>query len=311
MRKHIYSIISFAAALVFTTYIALDTFVISHVYTTVEAADSSNLYISTSRDSDEDASSTADEAAEATESATVTENSYSDENITITITTYRENDTNIYVADIQLTDASYLQTALAQAAYGKNVTDTTSNIAESVDAILAINGDYYGVQESGYVIRNGVLYRAEGDSGQEDLVIYQDGTMEIICEDEISAEELLAKGAWNVLSFGPALIEDGAVSVSTSDEVAKAMTSNPRTAIGIIDDLHYVFVVADGRTDESEGLSLYQLAEFMESLGVSCAYNLDGGGSSTMVFNGTVVNTPTSGHGSKERSVSDIVYIGY
>ena len=52
----------------------------------------------------------------------------------------------------------------------------------------------------------------------------------------------------------------------------------------MIDDLHYVFVVSDGRTEESEGLSLLELAEFMDSLGVKTAYNLDGGGSSTMYF---------------------------
>ena len=58
-------------------------------------------------------------------------------------------------------------------------------------------------------------------------------------------------------------------------------------------------------------LSLYELAEFMTSLGCETAYNLDGGGSSTMVFNGTVINKPTTnGHHIKERSVSDIVYIG-
>ena len=39
------------------------------------------------------------------------------------------------------------------------------------------------------------------------------------------------------------------------------MASNPRTAIGVIGDLHYLFVVADGRTSESEGLSLYELAQ--------------------------------------------------
>ena len=66
------------------------------------------------------------------------------------------------------------------------------------------------------------------------------------------------------------------------------------------------------RTDESEGLSLYQMAEFLQSLGAETAYNLDGGGSSTMVFNGELVNNPTtSGRSVKERSVSDIVYIGY
>ena len=89
------------------------------------------------------------------------------------------------------------------------------------------------------------------------------------------------------------------------------MASNPRTAIGLIDNNHYLFVVSDGRTQESEGLSLYQLAQFMKSLGAKTAYNLDGGGSSTMVFQGSLINKPTtSGRDIRERKVSDIVYIG-
>ncbi len=68
----------------------------------------------------------------------------------------------------------------------------------------------------------------------------------------------------------------------------------------------------DGRTSESEGLTLYELAVFLQELGASCAYNLDGGGSSTMYFNGEVINQPTTnGRSIRERSVSDIVYIGY
>ncbi|MCD8005398.1 MAG: phosphodiester glycosidase family protein [Oscillospiraceae bacterium] len=249
----------------------------------------------------------------ATEAETViTDSYYSDGNITITITEYRENDTTVYVADVVLSSAEYLQTAFAKNAYGKNVTEKTSDISERVGAILAINGDYYGAQETGYVIRNGVLYRSTGSSDNEDLVIYADGSFEIISESDVTAEELLNAGAYQVLSFGPALVQSGKISVTEDEEVGKAKTSNPRTAIGIIDDLHYVFVVADGRTDESEGLSLYELAEFMQSLGVETAYNLDGGGSSTMVFNGEVINNPTSsGKTIKERKVSDIVYIGY
>ena len=128
----------------------------------------------------------------------------------------------------------------------------------------------------------------------------------------MSANDLYNDGARQILSFGPALVEDGEISVTTRDEVGKAMASNPRTAIGIIDDLHYVFVVSDGRTSESEGLTLYELAEFMQTLDVDIAYNLDGGGSSTMVFNGKVINNPTTSGGRiKERSVSDIVFIGY
>ena len=113
----------------------------------------------------------------------------------------------------------------------------TSEMAQDAGAILAINGDYYGAQEKGYVIRDGVLYRDTAKTDQQDLVIYEDGTMKIISEDEVTAEELLEEGAKEVLSFGPALITDGEIAVTESDEVGKAMASNPRTAIGMIDDV--------------------------------------------------------------------------
>lgn len=244
-----------------------------------------------------------------------TSDTYSDDKLSIKLKDYTVSGTAVHVAEVKADSASYLKTAFAQGSYGRNVTATTSDIAESVDAILAINGDYYGAQEKGYVIRNGKLYRSTASSGSEDLVIYKDGSFEIINESEVTAEDLIAKGAVQTLSFGPALVENGKVSVDSDDEVGRAMASNPRTAIGIKSDGTYVFVVSDGRTDESEGLSLLQLAEFMENLGAETAYNLDGGGSSTMVFKGNIVNTPTGGgigNGSgSERKVSDIVYIGY
>lgn len=236
--------------------------------------------------------------------------SYSDSNVSITLKEYREYDSAIYVADVTVSDVSYLKTALASNTYGRNITDTTSNIASDNNAILAINGDYYGARQSGYVIRNGSLYR--NSSGNRDaLAIMKNGEFEFVSEGETSAETLLENGALQVFSFGPVLLEDGSISVTENDEVGMAMASNPRTAIGYLGKNHYVFVVSDGRTNESAGLSLYELASFMKSLGVSDAYNLDGGGSSTMVFKGEVINTPTTnGHSSEERAVSDILYIG-
>lgn len=301
----------------FTVFVLLDTFIIPRAYvveadtSTTQSENTATTITSTASSNLSTASTT--ESTSAAASAVISENSYSDGNITITITEYREYDTSIYVADVTVSDASYLKTAFAQATYGKNVTETTSTIASESNAILAINGDFYGAQNSGYVIRNGVIYRdTVSDSSQEDLVIYADGTFDIITEGSISADELLANGAVQVLSFGPGLIEDGQITVTADEEVGKAMTSNPRTAIGQISDLHYVLVVSDGRTDESAGLSLSELAEFMQGLGVTTAYNLDGGGSSTMVFNGTVVNNPTTdGNSIKERKVSDIVCIAY
>ena len=267
-------------------------------------SDSRSRKTGTDRDSQSESTSS--------EKETKTSESLSDENISITLKEYYENNTAIYVADVRLSSAQYLKTAFADDTYGRNVTAPTSETAAKNNALLAINGDYYGAREKGTVIRNGVLYRDTVSADTDILCIYADGHFEIMKSGEKSGEELINEGVWQAFCFGPGLIEDGEITVSESDEVGRAMASNPRTAVGIIDELHYVFVVSDGRTSASEGLSLSELAAFMKSLGVQTAYNLDGGGSSTMYYQGEVVNNPTTtGHGTKERSVSDIVYIGY
>ena len=300
-KKGLFLPLFLCVLLVYTAYVLLDTFVIvRRISAAAEVINTSDYSLPVV-------------SADTAESTTpvLTENSYTGNGISISISEERIGDTTVYVADVQLSSADSLKTAFAENSYGRNITDTTSSIAESVNAVLAINGDYYGVQQSGYVIRNGVLYRSKAKKGAEDLVIYRDGSFAIIQESEITAQELMENGAWNVLSFGPALIEDGEISVSVNDEVGRAKADNPRTAIAVIDELHYLFVVSDGRTSESQGLSLYELASYLQTKGAQTAYNLDGGGSSTMVFNGEVVNNPTSGgERIKERSVSDIVYIG-
>ena len=309
MKKHMHGflIVFLCALLAFTVYVLLDTFVIVR---RIETADELQTMDETVTDTATFSQLSVSTQAAVTEPI-LTENSYDDVCVSIRLTEERVGNTTVYVAEVTLSSSDGLKTAFAENTYGRNVTDTTSDIAASVNAVLAINGDFYGSQQAGYVIRNGVLYRSTAKKGAEDLVIYADGSFAIVRESEVTAQELLETGARNVLSFGPALVENGEISVSANDEVGRAKASNPRTAIAVIDELHYLFVVSDGRTAESEGLSLYELAAFLQSKGVQTAYNLDGGGSSTMVFNGRVVNNPTtSGRGIKERSVSDIVYIG-
>ncbi len=308
MKKHIWAICFTAALIAFTTYISLDTFVLSTAYNENATGMNTSMFSVRTETQNEDPQSPGDTVQK--QSAAVSdESTYKDENISITLTEYDQYGTKIYVADVTLSSAEYLKTAFAYNSYGKNVTAATSAIAEANNAILAINGDYYGAQEKGYVIRNGIVYRSSA-KGADVLCIYVDGTMDVVSDRDYTADELVAKGVWQAFTFGPELVENGSVCVDENDEVGRAKASNPRTAIGLIDANHFVFVVSDGRTDESEGLSLYELATFMQSLGVKESYNLDGGGSSTMVFNGEVINNPTSGGSIKERGVSDIVYIG-
>ena len=244
--------------------------------------------------------------------AVVTKNSYESEDISINITTKYEYDTKIYIADITVSDVSFLRAGLANGVFGRNIKETTSDIAKENNAIFAINGDFYGFRDSGPVIRNGVLYRSNKRNGSNDvLAVYNDGSFVTMKEENVDAQNLLDSGVLQLFSFGPTLVNNGQISVSANQEVEQSMNSNPRTAIGMISPLHYVFVVSDGRTSESAGLSLAQLAAVMQDAGCQCAYNLDGGGSSTMWFMGDVVNNPTTnGNSISERKVSDIVYIG-
>ena len=334
-RNLITAIILSVSLVSYTAYVLLDTFAIPRVYKVVENSSSINSQ-TYNEDEEETSESTQkvymnkiakkgigiqnkesdtqlskENAAESKEStAQSSDTTYKTDDTSITLSTYREYDTNIYVAKVELSKNARIETAFAQNSYGKNVTATTSSMAQSSAAILAVNGDYYGARDNGYVIRDGIIYRSSAKADQEDLVIYKDGSMKIINESEVSAQELVDDGAITVLSFGPALVENGKISVSQNEEVGKAMASNPRTAIAITEDNKYLFIVSDGRTDESDGLSLYELATFAASLGAKTVYNLDGGGSSTMYFNGNVVNNPTTnGWDISERGVSDIVYI--
>jgi exopolysaccharide biosynthesis protein len=235
--------------------------------------------------------------------------SYKDENIQIVIETIRAYDTDIYIADVVVSDAKYLKTAFADNSYGRNISDRTSAIASEHNALFAINGDYYGFRDSGWVLRNGVVYRAEENKGA--FVMEDDGTMRY----EASGQSILdnAENLWQAWAFGPQLVAGGEVSVTVNQEISgRSSNSNPRAAIGQVSELHYVFIVSDGRTAKSAGLSLYELAGIFKQRGCTVAYNLDGGGSATMYFNGRVINSPTTnGRSIKEREVSDIVYIGY
>jgi exopolysaccharide biosynthesis protein len=218
-----------------------------------------------------------------------------------------------YVADVQFDSIESLKTAFAYNKFGTNIIQDTSVIAEDSDAILAINGDYYGFRDDGIIIRNGQIFRDEPI--RDGLAIYEDGTMKPYDETTTSAAQLIDDGVVQTLSFGPSLIKDGIATkdfgktvIDTNIGNHAIENANPRTGIGMISANHFIFIVVDGRSKSySRGMSLSEFAQVFTDLGCTQAYNLDGGGSSTMYFMGRVVNNPL-GKG-KERGVSDILYI--
>jgi len=277
----------------FSVYVLLDVFVIEKVYAVLEIPAVENTEIQDIPPAESD--------------FIITDMSYHDANIDIEIEKFDENGVVFYVAEVKISDAKYLKTALAGGKFGKNITAKTSSMAEENDALFAVNGDYCGYREEGVIMRNGQILRINPRTyGRCGLVIDKNGDLLMPDEKELTKSKLEEIEAVQCFSFGPTLIVDGKININ---ETGKSKTDNPRTAIGQIGPLHYIFIVVDGRTRKSKGMEFPELAEEFKKRGCIAAYNLDGGGSSTMWFNGKVINSPNDGKRAGEREISDIIYI--
>lgn len=234
---------------------------------------------------------------------------YKNDNEDLTITKKElgsgNNKITYYVADIYVSNVKYLKTAFAEGKYGKNIKETVLDQAKDNNAIFAVSGDFYGNTEEGIVIRNGKLYRSELNDA-DTCIIYANGTMETYTSDEYNSDEVIKKGVWQGFTFGPGLLEDGNVK-KVFNTTNYLNSRNPRCSIGYVEPGHYIITVADGRNEGySKGVTLTELAEIMANEGCTVAYNLDGGKSASMVFDGEYINKPCDGG----RKVSDIIYIG-
>ena len=256
-------------------------------------------------------------AAEADSAGDATATSYTSDTAKISIETVSTGSGSdritYFVADVRVTDATIVKSAFANDQFGENIVANPSQIAAGVGAVLAINGDYYGFRQTGIVIRNGVKFRDAG--ARQGLALYADGSMKLYDETATSADRLISDGVWNTLSFGPGLVDDSKVisgidrlEVDTNFGNHSIQGQQPRTGIGLVDTDHLLFVVVDGRSSEySRGVTMPEFAQIFADRGARTAYNLDGGGSSAMVFRDTLVNNPL-GRG-QERGTSDILYV--
>lgn len=286
--------------------------------------------------SNSDSSTTSGDDSSNSDSSTGSVSSTSEASSELSVNYYKLTKTNKYntsvtyhVVDFTLSSIYQLQTHLVtvngSAGYGssykKTLTAQWSDIAATHEPIAAINGDFafYNVSMSraGYVIRNGIIYRSSRRSdysSYDDMVVYYDGSVTSINESSTTAANLKSSGAYQVFDFGPALVNNSSIPISTSEEVDQSMGSNPRTAFGYISPLHYVFFVSEGRlarNSSKDGFTLYEVATILKDYGCSYAYNLDGGGSSTMLKDGTLMNKTCNDYSSHttERAISDCIYV--
>ena len=224
-----------------------------------------------------------------------TENTYMSENLNITITEYYVNRTRFYVADFYIRDISCFRTGFAKGQYGRNITENIRGVAYREDSVLSINGDFYGIREGGVCVRNGELFYSD-DVVREICVLYWDGSIQCFPMGEFNCDREMANGAYQIWNFGPAMLDAEGNPRPEFDEIYEGIYGNqPRSALGYFEPGHYCFITADGRSDDSRGLTMDQLGLLAQNLGCAQCYNMDGGRTAQMAFGTDIVNQPING----------------
>lgn len=250
------------------------------------------------------------------ESGYVGELAYRDDTISVEIETDRYLETPMYIARVKLKDASQLRTMMA-GAYGSQRTALGTTLAARGNAVFATNGDYYSYSSTGLVVRQGHMWRCRADKKLDALIVDTAGDLHAVLgiEERVLDAAILeydgpADQGGRILqafTFGPALVVDGALAHDVFERPDKSgLKRAQRMVIAQDGPLSYVMICCEGPDNtNSQGLTLAEMANYALSLGVTTAYNLDGGGSTMMVFRGEKINALST---SKNRSVSDIIY---
>ncbi len=213
-----------------------------------------------------------------------------------------------FVADVYLRDLHSFRGGFAGGQYtlpSNAITEEVLDMAKANNAIFAINCDYVAHRTNGITYRNGVMYREDPSTYKKEVcVLYKDGVMDVLTDAQYRklTEEQKAN-IWQTSAFAPGLVKDGVLVSGMKGQLAQL---HPRSGVGYYEPGHYVFVQVEGRQKGySAGIVLDDFAKLFYDLGVSEAYNLDGGSSSVITFMDAEVNRPAwSG-----RKSSDILYI--
>ena len=241
-----------------------------------------------------------------------TETTYEDASLSVRMEKRDVDGVRYDIAWIKVASPTQLRTAIA----GKPneiIAEKPGRMARKVNAVVAINGDFYVQRKDGLIYRQGQAFRYAPNPEKDILIIDDQGDLHVFLNGENQTSELLAfmqsgRTIVNAFTFGPAIVKDGqAIPIPDTyltrfDSAVRA----PRTVIAQVGPLEYVFVEAEGRVAHSKGVTTDQMGEFMVSLGVQTAYCMDGGNSSIMLFGGKYFD---SNYAASEREQSDIIYV--
>lgn len=245
---------------------------------------------------------------------------YEDPTITVHITTDRFKKGGLgcayWVADVKIQDASQLRT-LSDKGFDKTSRVKGLSLASRAHPALAINGDYYCYTGAPFVLRQGQLFVDLLVGDLDVLAVDEDGDFHVyhkpkmgdipfVTVDGEKVYEVDGKKIINAFYFGPILVENG--QVNTNFERRKDMNiddSRQRMAICQVGPLEYKCICCAGPARGNLGLTMAEFAKLCAQQDVQTAYNLDGGDSTMLIFNGQRVNDTAD---KSNRVVGDIIY---
>ncbi|MBQ6563335.1 MAG: phosphodiester glycosidase family protein [Clostridiales bacterium] len=240
---------------------------------------------------------------------------------------------NCYIVRITIADPTQIRSAMSYDDYDNTKRVKAAEMATAANAVAAVNGDFFKYfHDSGYIVRQGKFYRDKSNGQRDVLLIDSEGDFHVVyCADSASiqqAAEAFPEGVTLINSFnlGPVLIENGEVQDIKSSAVALAKKSGDqfqypyrmqRVAIVQLGKLQYAIVECNGKADASSGMSIQDFADYIKDLfpDALVAYNLDGGGSTNVIFPKSVTKKGSQmirferiHKNSDAREISDIIY---
>ena len=239
-----------------------------------------------------------------------TEDTYQSDRIAIFLThvsddskTFSRQPLVYHLADVYLDDPTDFRAAFTNDDFEHKYAYPFAGIAETNRAILAISGDFIRFRPEGLCVRNGVVYRTKPDPARDVCAFYRDGRMETFDANLVPKDLTENPDVWHIIGFGPSLLDaDGKAKTEFRTTVAG---HNPRMVIGYYEPGHYGLLFVEGRQQGySMGLRMEGLAKLCESLGFAAAFNLDGGASACMYYNGAQLGMDPS-----DRPLHDIFYL--
>ncbi len=233
-------------------------------------------------------------------------NEYKDESIHVTLKEGVFDGTKYFVANVEIVSPTQLRTAAAGTKFDSTMVMNGTYLARRVNAVAAINGDYYSYYTDGYLIRQGTMYRNSPNVERDVLLIDDQGDFHIVCQatKEIISEDYGDLKIMNSFNFGPGLVVDGVKVSGFFDAGNAAFERKQRACIAQTGELSYFLLVCEGPHSGADvGLDLKSFAELAHKLGAQNAYNLDGGYSTMLIFNNKMVNDKV-----RTREISDIIY---